>query len=95
MGTISESEFKRICEGILADRESIIRHNPLGSDSEILLWMLLSSLAIYLSLAENETPCFSRVPDERTYREAILFVLRGRALPDFDPEPYLDRLVSE
>jgi len=59
---ISESEFARICEGLKEDRKSIIQHNPIGSDEEILLWMLLSSLVIYLSLTEIETPCFSGTP---------------------------------
>jgi len=95
MATITEAEFKRICEGIAEDRASIVRHNPIGTDAEILLWMLLNCLNSYLSLEENETPCFSGKPDEPTYRKAILFVLSGRTTDNFDPEPYLDKLVSE
>ncbi len=93
MGNISEIEFARLCEGIAADRAVIIKHNPLGPDSEILLWMLLSCLNSYLSLTDKEAPCFTGVPDENTYREAIRFVLRGRTDGGFDPEPYLDKLV--
>jgi len=95
MNKISEIEFERICAGILNDRESIIRHNPIGTPEEILLWMLLSCLISYLSLGEMETPCFSGKPDAPTYREAILFVLRDRVDVKFDPLPYLDRLKSE
>ena len=47
---ISEGEFARICEGIKEDREAIIKHNPIGPDDEILLWMLLSCLISYLNL---------------------------------------------
>lgn len=94
MGKISEIEFRWLCEGLAADRETIIKHNPIGSDAEILLWMLLSCLNSYLSLTEQETPCFTGVPDKNTYREAIRFVLQGRTDGGFDPEPYLDRLVG-
>ena len=75
------------------DRESIIKHNPIGSDEEILLWMLLNSLAIYLSLSEIETPCFNGKPDAQTYRDAIIFVLENRRLTDFDINSYLDSLL--
>ena len=95
MGKITEAEFKRICEGLIEDRASIISHNPIGTNGEILLWMLLSCLNSYLSLEDSETPCFTGRPDEATYRKAILFVLSGRTIGDFDPEPYLDKLVAE
>jgi hypothetical protein len=88
---ITEEEFRRIFQGILDDRDSIIRHNPIGTDEEILLWMLLSSLTLYLNLAEIEIPCFTGRPDASTYREAILFVLKDRRVGDFDIGQYLDR----
>ena len=91
---ISRQELERICDGIKADRDSIIKHNPVGRDNEVLLWMLLSCLNSYLSLNENETPCFNGVPDENTYRQAILFVLRGRTDGGFDPGPIIDNLVE-
>jgi hypothetical protein len=94
MGKISEQEFERLCAGIAEDRETIIRHNPIGTDAEILLWMLLNCLNSFLSLSEQETPCFTGRPDERTYRDAVLFVLRGRTEGVFDPEPYIDKLVG-
>ena len=53
MTTISEAEFARICDGINEDRESIIKHNPIGPPDEILLWMLLSCLISYLNLSES------------------------------------------
>jgi hypothetical protein len=91
---ISESEFARICEGLREDRKSIIQHNPIGSDEEILLWMLLSSLVIYLSLTEIETPCFSGTPDAKTYRDAIIFILENRRLADFNVDSHLDSLLE-
>jgi len=96
MGTsISEQEFARICDGITEDRKAIVKHNPIGTEAEVLLWMLLSCLNSYLSLSEQEMPCFTGRPDERTYREAVLFVLHGRTADGFDPEPYIDKLLTE
>ena len=89
MTKISEAEFARICDGIYEDRESIIKHNPLGKRGEILLWMLLSCLNSYLSLTEKEMPFFNGVPDAQTYRDAILFVLKDRVISEFDVEQYL------
>jgi hypothetical protein len=95
MNKISEREFARICRGIFEDRETIIRHNPLGTREEILLWMLLSILISYLSLSEIETPCFTGMPTAETYRQAILFVLKDRKIEEFDAELYLDDLIKE
>lgn len=95
MNKISEQEFSRICRGIFEDRETIIRHNPLGSREEILLWMLLSILISYLSLSEIETPCFTGRPTADTYRQAIRFVLKERKAGEFDADGYLDDLIKE
>ena len=91
---ISEKEFERICDGLREDRDLIIKHNPIGSDEEILLWMLLSVLISYLSLTEMETPCFTGKATAETYREAIRFILNERRENDFDPEPVLDRMLK-
>ena len=92
MSKISEKEFARICEGIYEDRESIFKHNPIGTREETLLWMLLSCLLSYLSISEIETPCFNGIPTAETYRQAILFVLEDRKTEDFDAEKYLNLL---
>jgi hypothetical protein len=92
MTKISEAEFARICEGIYEDRDKIYKHNPIGTQEETLLWMLLSVLISYLSLSEIETPCFNGMPTADTYREAIQFVLKNRMKDNFDIEKYLDRL---
>jgi len=91
---ISENEFARFCEGIYEDRESICRHNPIGTPEEILLWMLLGCLTYYLSLPEIETPCFNGKPDAATYRHAVLFVLENRRATDFEAEIYLEKLTE-
>lgn len=94
MTTITESEFARIVDGIAADRASIIKYNPIGTDDEILLWMLLACLSSYLSLDDNEMPCFTNKPDSKTYRDAIEFVLRDRRVGDFDLAHHLEKLES-
>lgn len=95
MTKISEVEFARICDGIIEDRESIIKHNPIGTPEEILLWMLLSCLISYLNLTDIETPCFSGKPDAKTYRDAVVFVLRDRRTMEFDVDKYLDILTND
>ena len=92
MTKISEAEFVRIINGIEEDREIIIKHNPIGTDREILHWMLLSVLISYLSLDDSDIPCFPNSTSLDTFRSAILFVLRERKIEDFDVEKYLKRL---
>ena len=95
MSCIEEAKFAEICGGIRKDRETIIRHNPLGTDDEVLLWMLLSCLVTYLSLTDIETPCFTGKPDAATYREAIKFILNGRQNDVFDPDTHIDRMLAK
>ncbi len=92
MTTITEDEFARIVNGIIEDRASIIKYNPIGPPDEILLWMLLSCLISYLNLSDIETPCFNGKPDAETYRNAIEFLIRPRQSELFDTGKYLQRL---
>ncbi len=92
MAKITEQEFARICEGIIKDRELICRYNPIGTQEEVLLWMLLCCLVSYLSLSDIETPCFNGMPNSETYKNAILFVLKNRKVPEFDVEKHLNAL---
>lgn len=92
MTRITEAELERLVGGIVADRDVIVRNNPIGTPEEILLWMLLGCLVSYLDLSETETPCFSGVPTAATYREAIEFVIRNRRSGEFVAGPYLDNL---
>ena len=95
MPKLTESEFARICAGLRRDRESILKHNPVGTPRETILWMLLSVLISYLSLSENETPCFTGRPDENTYRDAIHYVLERKRAEAFNAEAYIQDLLSE
>ena len=94
MTLITEAEFARICHGIIEDRETIIKHNPIGPPDEILLWMLLSCLISYLNLSEIETPCFSGKVDANTYAKAICFVLENRRINDFDISSLLQQFYE-
>lgn len=94
MTKISEAEFAKLVDGIIEDRETIIKHNPLGTRDEILLWMLLSVLVSYLNLTEIESPCFTGKPDADTYRQAIVFVLNDRRKDGFDIESFLTKIVD-
>ena len=94
MTEITEAELRKIVDGIFEDRESIVHHNPIGTEEETLLWMLMSSLVVYLSLNEMETPCFTGRPDANTYKDAIEFILRGRKADEFDAGPLIDKLLK-
>jgi hypothetical protein len=94
VATINETEFHRIVEGIRDDRDIIIRHNPIGTPDETLLWMLMSCLVSFLSLSDAETPCFTGRPDAGTYKEAIRFIIRDHSKPEFDPDPTLVKLTE-
>lgn len=92
MTTISEAELARIVDGIVQERHSIVKHNPIGKPEEILLWMLLGCLISYLNLSDIETPCFTGRPNADTYRDAIGFVLKSRRSDEFEPDAQLARL---
>lgn len=93
MSTISEDQFDRICLGIIEDRETIIKHNPIGTPEETLLWMLLGCLVSYLSVPEDQMPCFTGKPDASTYRDAIKYVLNARISAELDIDKRLDELI--
>ena len=95
MTTITEAEFARICNGINEDRESIFKHNPIGTENGTVLWMLLSCLTVYLNLTDIDTPCFNGMPDAATYRNAIEFVLQDRRVDNFDVAEHLNQLTND
>lgn len=84
-----------MCERIYADRETICKHNPIGTQEEILLWMLMNCLISYLSLEDVESPCFAGMPTAQTYYDAIVDILKERRREDFDAEPYLSELLKK
>ena len=95
MTSISEVEFAKLCQGIYDDRESIIKHNPIGPPEEILLWMLLSCLISYLNLSEGDTAHLTGNTDVKTFGDAILFVLKDRRVDGFDPGKYLRKFEDD
>lgn len=92
MGKLSEKEFVKIVDGVVEDRDSIIKHNPIGSDEEILLWMLMSCLINYLGLEGNQIPCFPGTPTAETYRQAICFIIAESCDEKFDVGAELRKL---
>ena len=89
---ISEKQFADICHGISDDRKVVLKHNPIGTEEETLLWMLMSVLISFLSLDGNEIPCFPGKTGAEIYRGAILFILKDRKEEEFDEGKYLDEL---
>lgn len=93
MSTISEAEFKRLCEDIYADRFLIYTYHPnAGSRREALLWMMLGCLVSLLSVPLLEQPSVYGGASADPYGEAVMEVLNGRMEPRFDPQAYLDEL---
>lgn len=92
MAKITEMEFVKIVDGIVEDRESIIRHNPIGSEEEILLWMLMSCLINFLGLTDKQIPCFPGRPTAETYRQAIGHIMSESCDEKFDLEVQLRKL---
>lgn len=76
-------------EGIVEDRESIHRHNPIGTEEESLLWMLMGCLINYLGLEDAEIPCFPGRPTADTYRQAIDFIISRHREGEFEAVDYL------
>ena len=91
---ITEREFQALCDSVLAEREAILRHNPMGTPEETLLWMLLGVLISYLSLDASETPCFPGRTGSGAFRSAILQIVAQKRTEDFDARPYLEDFAS-
>lgn len=72
----------------------IIRHNPVGTDEEILLWMLLSCMVSYLNIEDVDTPCFTSKPDAEQYRNAIIYVVGPRKTENFEIGPHIDAMLA-
>jgi hypothetical protein len=93
MSTISEQEFKRLCDDVYADRLRIYAYHPnAGSRREALQWMLLGCLVSLLSIPLLEQPGVYGGASEDPYGDAILEVLKDRVQPHFDPQIYLGEL---
>ena len=55
----------------------------------------MSCLISYLSLSDIETLCFTGRPDEKTYRDAIFYILEKRRAAAFDADKYINELLGE
>jgi hypothetical protein len=89
MSTISEQEFKKLCDEVYADRLQIYTFNPNVSRSEALFWMLLGCLVSLLSIPIPDQPSVYGGASSDPYGDAICEVLKGRTEQDFDPRTYL------
>jgi hypothetical protein len=94
MSRLKRSEFLRIAEGIRRDREAIIKHNPMGSDEEVLLWMLMSCLINYLGLEGDEVPCFPGPTNSETYKKAIMFIVANTCEEEIEFENVFEGLID-
>jgi hypothetical protein len=92
METISEPEFKKLCDDIFADRRAIQAFNPNMSRREALLWMLAGCLVTLLSVPEAQQPGAFGAETSDPYGDAVLLLLERRAAPAFDPKIYLAAL---
>ncbi len=99
MSTISEMEFKRLCDDIYADRQQVYAFNPNVSRREALLWMLLGCLVSLLSIPILEQPSVYGGASADPYGDAVCEVLKNHTQPAFDPRSYLlelsERIESE
>lgn len=89
MTTISEKDFKKLCEDIYADRFQIYEFNPNVSRREALLWMLLGCLVSLLSIPILEQPSVYGGSSADPYGDAIREVVIAHTQPNFDPSDYL------
>ncbi|HEY0547256.1 MAG TPA: hypothetical protein VGC91_17890 [Pyrinomonadaceae bacterium] len=95
MNTISEQEFKKLCDDIFRDRREIYAFNPNMSRREALLWMLAGCLINLLSVSASEEPRAFGADASDTYANAVVELLEKRAAPLFDPKIYLAELIEK
>jgi hypothetical protein len=94
--SITEMEFIKLCDDIYADRKQIYEFNPNMSHMEALLWMLTGCLISLLDITDNEQPgADDSSAKTDPYGAAIREIIRQRAQPPFDPQPYLSRLLKQ
>jgi hypothetical protein len=89
MSTISEKDFKKLCDDIYADRFQIYEFNPNVSRREALLWMLLGCLVSLLSIPILEQPSVYNGSSADPYGDAIREVVLAHTQSNFDPSDYL------
>lgn len=96
MTNISETEFKKICDRLYADRHQIYRFNPQMSRRDALLWVLTGSLLSLLSITLPEQHHEGAGDTSQDpYGDAVREILRHRTRPVFDPQVYIDELEKK
>ncbi len=94
MPTITERQFKKLCDDIYADRREIYQFNPGMSRRDALLWMLTGCLFSFLSIPILEqSGADATSPD--FYADAVRELLQQRMTPPFNPQVYIDELVEK
>lgn len=94
METITEQEFKKLCDEIYRDRNDIYPLNPNVSHREALLWMLLGTLVSLLSVPILEQPSVYNSTNSDPYGSAVVELVQQRGLPAFDPMIYVMELFG-
>lgn len=92
--TISEDEFKRVCEEIYRDRLEIYSFRPGTSRSEAILWMLLGCLISLLSITDAELQALANSSSADPYGDAVCNLMQARAEPHFDARPIVEELLK-
>ncbi len=92
MSTISEKEFKRLCDDVYRDRRQIHAFNPNASEEAAVLWMLAGCLISLLDVPLWEQPSGRGGTSVVAYCEAIQELLQTRMKPIFDSRVYLAEL---
>lgn len=95
MSTISENEFKRLCDDVYRDRRQIHAFNPNASEEEAALWMLAGCLISLLDVPLWEQPSGRGGTSAEAYRAAIQELLQGRTKPVFDSRLRLAELTEK
>lgn len=95
METITEQEFKTLCDDLYRDRDEIYPFNPNVTHREALLWMLLGILVSLLSVPILEQPSVYGGTNSDPYGTAVIELVLQRASPEFDPETYLKELSEK
>lgn len=92
--TISEDEFKRVCDEIYRDRFEIYGFRPEARPREAVLWMLLGCLISLLSVSHDELSSLAEASSKDMYADAIFKLLQTRAAPPFDARPLVEELLK-
>jgi len=95
MSTISEAEFRRLCDDVYLDRRQIHAFNPNASEEEAVLWMLAGCLISLLDVPLWEQPSGRGGTSAGAYREAIHGLLQSRMEPIFDSRTPLIELSEK